>query len=317
MPRVSRPAAPASRRKHGEKPGVAARQLAAVEDLAGVQRGERDLARADEVELVVGQACRSAARCRAGSRCRRAPPRARAPAGCTGSKPCPRSFSSAQRTSASSTKHELAAQVGEARAGQRAPRSMSIIGAGELEVVAARRAGAARLAQHRVLERRVRIGQVRQPRERRVELAPRRRSAPRRAPCARRRPRACARSRSSASSPRDLAAAIAWLASFCCARRPSTSGISSRRRASSARISSTALGRAAAGERIARGVRIGAQLLQVEHDGAARARQPGGGLQTTAGPLGEATSFGLLARVLGDEARRRPWRPGRRRCSRA
>ena len=81
MPRVSCPAAPASRRKQGEKPGVAQRQALGVEDLLGVQRGERDLGGADEVQLVLGRARRSAARCRAGSRCRTAPARARAPAG--------------------------------------------------------------------------------------------------------------------------------------------------------------------------------------------------------------------------------------------
>ena len=43
MPRVSRPAEPASSRKQGVKAGVAARQGVGVEDLAGVQVGEHDL----------------------------------------------------------------------------------------------------------------------------------------------------------------------------------------------------------------------------------------------------------------------------------
>ena len=54
MPRVSLPAAPASRRKQVEKPGVAQRQAPGLEDLVGVQGGERDLRGADQEELVVG-----------------------------------------------------------------------------------------------------------------------------------------------------------------------------------------------------------------------------------------------------------------------
>ena len=53
IPRVSLPAAPASRRKQRREARVAARQLGVVQDLAGVQRGQRDLARADEVQVVL------------------------------------------------------------------------------------------------------------------------------------------------------------------------------------------------------------------------------------------------------------------------
>ena len=55
MPRVSLPAAPASRRKQLEKPGVAQRQLVGGQDLVAVHRGQRHLGGADEVEVVVGQ----------------------------------------------------------------------------------------------------------------------------------------------------------------------------------------------------------------------------------------------------------------------
>ena len=61
--------------------GVAQRQRAVLEDLAGVQRGERDLARCRRGTGRRRPAGRSAARCRAGSRCRRAPARAPARAG--------------------------------------------------------------------------------------------------------------------------------------------------------------------------------------------------------------------------------------------
>ena len=52
---MSLPAAPASRRKQGEKPRSAA-AAPAREDLAGVQRRQRDLRGADQVQLVLGNA---------------------------------------------------------------------------------------------------------------------------------------------------------------------------------------------------------------------------------------------------------------------
>ena len=55
MPRVSRPAAPASRRKQVEHPAVAARQVLGGQDLVAVQAGERDLGGADQVEVVVAR----------------------------------------------------------------------------------------------------------------------------------------------------------------------------------------------------------------------------------------------------------------------
>ena len=51
---MSRPAAPASRRKQGENATYPERQLVGVQDLAGVQAGERDLGRARQVEAVLG-----------------------------------------------------------------------------------------------------------------------------------------------------------------------------------------------------------------------------------------------------------------------
>ena len=48
MPRVSRPAEPASSRKQGGEGGVAARQGVGVEDLAGVQVGKHDLGGGDQ-----------------------------------------------------------------------------------------------------------------------------------------------------------------------------------------------------------------------------------------------------------------------------
>ena len=56
IPRVSLPAAPASRRKQRREAGVAQRQLGLGEDLVAVQRRERDLRGADEIQVVVGQA---------------------------------------------------------------------------------------------------------------------------------------------------------------------------------------------------------------------------------------------------------------------
>ena len=174
--------------------------------------------------------------------------------GMTGSKPCPRSFSSAQRTSASSSITRSPLQVGEARA--REPR-------------------AALHVDHRSPASSRWSRPARRPRRPRAARCPRRGaagsgrfgsaasvasscastgSAPRRAPC--RAPRLAHRGdRLSASSPR-AAPAIAWLASFCCARTPSSSGISSRRRASSSRTASTGLGGAAAGQRLARGAGV-------------------------------------------------------------
>src|SRR3954470_18887267 len=74
IPRVSLPAAPASRRKQGQKTPprrrrgaarpapeagrearVAQRQVGPFEDLARMKRRERDLARADQVQVVVRQ----------------------------------------------------------------------------------------------------------------------------------------------------------------------------------------------------------------------------------------------------------------------
>ena len=80
MPRVSLPAAPASRRKQGEKPGVAARQLDSRISPA-CSEASGDLATCRPGTAGRRPAGRSAARCRAGSRCRTAPPRAPAPAG--------------------------------------------------------------------------------------------------------------------------------------------------------------------------------------------------------------------------------------------
>ena len=52
MPRVSRPAAPASRRKRGRVGRVADRQVGGVEDLVAVQVGDRDLGGRDQVQVV-------------------------------------------------------------------------------------------------------------------------------------------------------------------------------------------------------------------------------------------------------------------------
>ena len=54
MPRVSLPAAPASRRKHGRVGGVADRQVGGVEDLVAMEVRDRDLGRRDQVQLVAG-----------------------------------------------------------------------------------------------------------------------------------------------------------------------------------------------------------------------------------------------------------------------
>ena len=54
MPRVSRPAAPASRRKQVEKPRSGSGSVVGVEDLVGVQAGQRDLGGADQEEVVLG-----------------------------------------------------------------------------------------------------------------------------------------------------------------------------------------------------------------------------------------------------------------------
>ena len=52
MPRVSLPGGAGLAPEAGGDPGVAPRQLVGLEDLVGVQRGERDLGGADEEELV-------------------------------------------------------------------------------------------------------------------------------------------------------------------------------------------------------------------------------------------------------------------------
>ena len=57
-PRVSFPAAPASRRKHGVYATNAIGSVAAVEDLVAVQVGDRHLGRRDEEEIVVRDAVR-------------------------------------------------------------------------------------------------------------------------------------------------------------------------------------------------------------------------------------------------------------------
>ena len=49
---MSLPYVPASRRKHVEYPGVADREVLLVQDLGRVERGQRDLRRPDQVELV-------------------------------------------------------------------------------------------------------------------------------------------------------------------------------------------------------------------------------------------------------------------------
>ncbi len=169
MPRVSRPAAPASRRKHAREAGVAARDL--VEDLPGVQRGERDLARAGQVEVVLGQVVDLLLGVG-----QEAGPEERLLADEHGRDDRLEAVAAqlVQRPlhERELEQHQVAAQVREAR--RREPRGALHVDplAGEIEVVARparRHRGLADLAQHRVAVGRLLVGQVRQRRERLAE----------------------------------------------------------------------------------------------------------------------------------------------------
>ena len=167
-----------------------------------MQRGERDLARADQVERVVGQAvdlllgvgqeAGPVQRLLAHQHGRHDRLEAVAPP----------SFSSTQRTSAELEHHELALQVGEARAGDARARLHVDQWAGELEVVLRpARPRLAHLAQHRVLAAARRVGEVGQRAPAPPPARPRRWPAPRSAPSRVRATSPIAAIASAASSP--------------------------------------------------------------------------------------------------------------------
>ena len=232
---MSRPAAPGLAAEARGEARVAQRQVAGVDDLAGVQRRERHLARADEEQLVlrervdlllgVGQEARAEERLLADEH--RRDDRLEAVA--------------AQQLEHPAHERELeedevAAQVREARAGQlRRLLHVDHRGRRARDGRAGRRASAACRARSSdgVRVGRRRVGQVRQSRERVLQLGldPRQllgeslRAAgdlahPRRSP-RRREP------------PSRLAVAIASLAAFCSPRSASSSGRIARRRSSS------------------------------------------------------------------------------------
>ena len=167
MPRVSLPAAPASRRKHEEKPGVAQRQ--ALDDLAGVKRGQGHLAGSHQVEVVVGQVvdlllgvgkeARPVERLLADEHGRD-----------DGLEAVADELLRGPAHERELEQDHVAAQVGEARARQaRAALHVDAL-AGQLEVVGAGRACLADLAQDLVLVCGGRVGQVGQRDEHRLEL---------------------------------------------------------------------------------------------------------------------------------------------------
>ena len=235
-----------------------------------MQRGERDLARADEVEVVLGDLGRSAARCRAACRCRRAPARGPARAGSRArsrgraASPAPSAPAPARGTRVRPAGRRSASRTG------RAPRLHVDQLAGQLEVVLRREPGSKRSPTSRRTSSSARRPSGRAgsaARRAPARARPRPSAAPRSAPSPVRPPRASWRSQRPRRPPSFFARAMAWLASFCCARRPSISGSSARRRSSSRRTASTRVGDvpSAARQGGAHGIGVLADQPQIEH----------------------------------------------------
>ena len=299
---------------------------------------------------------RSAARCRAGSRCRTGRCSRTSTGGITGSKPSRAELLERVADERELEHHEIAAQVGEARARQPgAPRSMSIRGPASSRwsrPVAPASPTSRRTVSSSGASRRRQVGQ-------RGEL----RVAARRAP---RSPRRSARGRArparrAARAPRASAGPCGpgWPGSARPAAPRAAVRIARQRSSSSStRSTPAAASGAAPGERRPHGVRVAADQLDVEHGAAPRAVGPRPRLEPSSacrrrrgrrrcsghvpgeGPCsswpswrrqrgGDRADRRLLARhdardlgrlapgVGGDELAPRRARPGRPRCSAA
>ena len=259
-----------------------------------MQRGERDLGRADEVEVVVGQPVdlllgvgqEAGAVQRLLAHEHRRDDRLEAVAAQLLQRPA---------HERELEHHEVALQVGEARAGHPGRRLHVDQRPGQLEVVAAGAPGLADLAQDRVLRRRVVVGEVRQR-----GAAPRSSSASTSASSSRQRaarappPPPSPRSPRPRPRPRCLAAPISFDAAFCSARMPSSWGSSSRRRASSSSTRSIAGVGAPPGQRGAHRLRLVADAPEVEHGLARRWSQPEAGVARRAGPAASWRTLRLV-----------------------
>ena len=155
--------------KAGREAGVADGQRRLLEDVVGVQRGERDLRGADQVEVVVGQRVdlllgvgEEPGAVQRGL--------AHQDGRYHGLEPVLPGALERVAHQRELEQHEVALEVGEARA-RHARRGLHVDArSGELEVVAAAAAGLADLPQHRVLRRGVRIREVGQGGQRGVAL---------------------------------------------------------------------------------------------------------------------------------------------------
>ena len=237
-----------------------------------MQRRQRHLARAREVQVVVGAAGRSAARCRAGSRCRTAPPRAPAPAGRPARSRARRARSSAQRTSASSSSTRSPLRYAKREPATRAPASMSIIAPASSRWSRPAPSGLADLAQRRVVVGGGRVGRVRE--RRRARPAARRRRPPAPAPSAfTRAATSCIAAISSAASPPACLARADRLRRLVLARAQRLDLGPQRARARvelehavEPRVGAVAPAR----QRRPHGLGVAADLLEVEHRAAPR-----------------------------------------------